>query len=236
MLPQPPPDAPAPPPSEAALLSQRKWRQLLTVGLVSLGIVVLLVLIAPLILRSRKKTDQTEAVSNARQIGLALFEFEAEYGKFPTATTIAAVKAKTGTLLPLGTKNSNDFFRQLIAAEISQNEGMFYARTAGGRKPDNVFDATHALEKRECGFTYFLGATEKDNPRRPLVVAPMIPGTDRFDPKPFKGKAVILKMDNSVTSLSIDKAGHAILDGRNLMDPHHPIWEGHAPVIAWPDL
>jgi hypothetical protein len=64
----------------------------------------------------------------------------------------------------------------------------------------------------------------------------MIPGTDRFDPKPFKGKAVILKMDNSVTSLSIDKAGHAILDGRNLMDPHHPIWEGHAPVIAWPDL
>jgi hypothetical protein len=55
MLPQPPPDAPAPPPSEAALLSQRKWRQLLTVGLVSLGIVVLLVLIAPLILRSRKK-------------------------------------------------------------------------------------------------------------------------------------------------------------------------------------
>jgi len=114
---------------------------------------------------------------------------------------------------------------------------MFYAKTAGGRKPDNVFGTTHALDKKECGFTYLLGAaTTTDNPRRPIVVAPMIPGTDRFDPKPFEGKAVMLMIDNSVTSLPIDKHGHIFIDGRNLMDPHHPIWDGHAPVIAWPDL
>ncbi|MGL5017616.1 MAG: hypothetical protein ACRDBP_05750 [Luteolibacter sp.] len=74
------------------------------------------------------------------------------------------------------------------------------------------------------------------NPSRPLVAAPMIPGTDRFDPKPFKGKAVVLKLDGSVYSLPIDKNGHVILESWNMMDPHHPVWKGHAPVIAWPEL
>ncbi|NQX02749.1 hypothetical protein HQ447_18975, partial [bacterium] len=102
-------------------------------------------------------------------------------------------------------------------------------------KPDDNFAGGEALKKGECGFTYFLGATALDNPRRPLVVTPMIPGTDRFDPKPFKGLAIFLSVDNSVTRLNIDRAGHGIVDGRNVMDPHHPIWDGHAPVIAWPE-
>ncbi len=234
MLPQPPPDAPAPPPSEAAILSRRKWKWLWIVGLGSMVVLVA----SPLFLMRRRGcySPVREAVNDARQIGLALFEFETEYGKYPDPTTIAAVRKETGTLLSLGTTSSNDFFRQLIAAGIAQSEPMFYAETAGGRKPDNIFDTTHALEKGECGFTYFLGATETCNPARPLVVARMIPGTDRFDPKPFEGKAVILKADNSVTSLPIDKHGHAILLGGNLMDPHHPIWDGHPPVIAWPEL
>ena len=109
MLTQPPPNAPAPPPSEAALLSQRKWNRLLTVGLFSFGIVVLLGLTLPLTVRSRKKSNQVEAVNNARQIGLALFEFEAEYGKFPDATTIATVRRKTDTSLSLGARTSNDY-------------------------------------------------------------------------------------------------------------------------------
>ena len=63
----------------------------------------------------------------------------------------------------------------------------------------------------------------------------MIPGTDRFDSKPFDGYAVFLKLDYSVTSYPIDKDGHVIIDGRNVMDPHHPIWGGHPPAIAWPE-
>lgn len=236
MLPQPPPDAPAPPATEAALVSRRKWKWLWMVGLGSMVAVVA----SPLFLMRRRSchSPAREATNNARQLGLALFEFETEYGKFPNATTILPVQQATGTALPMGIKTSNDFFRQLIAAGIAQSEPMFYAEISGNRKPDNIFDVGHALEKGECGFTYFLSATgdAAGNPGRPIVVAPMIPGTDQFDPKPFEGKAVLLKMDNSVTSLPIDKDGHVIVDGRNLMDPHHPIWDGHAPVIAWPDL
>ena len=186
--------------------------------------------------RPTGRADQTEAVCNARQIGLALFEFQQEYGSFPDAGTIAKVRQKTGADLKPGTKSSDDFFRQLFASEITLNETMFYSHYASVRRPDNLFTGPDALGKGECGFTYFLGATITSNPRRPLVVTPMIPGTDRFDPNPFGGKAVILRADNTVNSLKIDKAGHVILDGRNLMDPKHPIWEGNPAAIAWPEL
>ncbi len=235
MLPQPPPNAPAPPPSEAALISQRKWKWLWIIGLGSVAALGLSVLLAPLLLRSRKKSDQTEAVSNARQVGLSLLEFQQTFGTFPDTDTAAVGREKFPTDLKLGTKFSNDFFRQMIASEIAQSEQMFYAKREGARKPDNVFTGTKALEKGECGFTYLLGATTMDNPRRPLVVTPMIPGTDRFDPVPLEGKAVVLRLDNSVMSYIIEKDGHILVDGRNLMDPHHPIWDGHAPVIAWPE-
>lgn len=168
-------------------------------------------------------------------MGLVLFEFEQEYGSMPDFSTPNTVIKRTGTGLSLGSKSSNDFFRQLIAADIATNENIFYAHVAGTHKPDNVFTGSKALEKGECGFTYLLGATEGGDPHRPLVVTPMIPGTDRFDPKPFEGKLVVLRADNSVTSLAIDKQGHAIFEGRNLMDPKHPVWQGKPPSIAWPE-
>lgn len=235
MLPQPPPDAPAPPPSVAAIRSQAKQKWLWAIGLISV-MVCLLGLFAPMVIRCPKKAPQTEAVSNARQIGLALFEFEQEYGCFPGFGTAKQVRANTLSDLQMDhSKSSNDFFRQLIAANVVESEHMFFARVAGTRKPDNVVTGSKALEKGECGFSYLLGATEGCDPHRPLAVTPMIPGTDRFDPKPFEGKAVVLRADNSVTSLAIDKQGHVIFEGRNLMDPKHPVWQGKPPSIAWPE-
>lgn len=198
---------------------------------------VLAALSAPQFFESRKFVIQTEAVNNARQIGIALFEFETEYGKYPDADTIAEVRLKTGRDLDLGTTSSNDFFRQLLAAGIAQSETMFHANVTGAKKPDNRFSRGDALLDGECGFTYFLGAKSIDNPKRPVAVTPMIPGTDRFEKlKGFSGRAVVLRMDNTVSSLPIDENGHVIIDGRNMMDPHHPIWDGHAPTIAWPEL
>lgn len=236
MLPQPPPDAPAPPPSDAAILSQKKWNLLKGFGIGSI-LIVLLGLTAPMTIRSRKKTDQTEAVSNARQIGLALYEFENEYGAYPNAGTGIAVQKATGTTLHFGAKTSNDFFRQLIGGNFTQSEKMFYApKTPGVRRPDEDITGVEALKKGECGFAYFLGAKSTDNPRRPLAAAPMIPGTDRFDPKAYEGKAVVLRMDNSVTSFNIDQDGHIQIDGKLFMDPTNPIWDGHPPLIVWPEL
>lgn len=196
---------------------------------------VLLLALMPVFVRKRTICDVTEEVNNARQIGLALLEFEAEYGRFPDAMTIIAVQKETGTLLPLGTKTSNDYFRQLVGSGIAQSESMFYCRIKDSRKPDGVMDPAHALAKGEVGFAYLSGLSVEGNPSRPIIIAPLIPGTDRFDPKPFKGKAVMLKMDNSVATLPIQKDGHVLSLDQNILDPAHPVWGGKPPVIVWPE-
>ena len=236
MHPQPPLDAPAPSPSEAAILSRKKWEWLWGVGVVSIIILALAGLTPPLTAGRGKSPEQTEAVSNARQIGLALHEFEEEYGSFPDALTSEVVRQNSNTDLILGTKSSNDFLRQLLASQIAQSERMFYANIAGTRRPDEVMTKGKALEKGECGFTYLLGLTSMGNPSRPLVVAPMIPNTDRFDPNPFRGNAIILQMDGSLAIRRIEKDGYVNVAGQNMMDPTNPIWDGHPPMIAWPEL
>lgn len=112
---QPPPDAPASPLQEGAIPSRKKWGWLKAFAVLAI-LFALAGLTAPMTFRCRKKADQTEAVNNARQIGLALFEFETEYGSFPDATTIEPVREATESTLTMGTASSNDFFRQLIAA------------------------------------------------------------------------------------------------------------------------
>lgn len=192
-------------------------------------------LTSPTVIRSHKDGAQVETLSNARQIGLALFEFESEYGKFPDLSTTSPVRSKTGTLLFLGAKTSNDYFRQLIASGHAPSESVFVAKVAGAKKADDRIEGGHALEKGECGFSYLVGLSSKGNPSRPLVVTPLIPGTDRFDPTKFHGKAIILRMDISVISAPINSDGHVMMDGKNVLDPTHPIWGGKPPVIAWPE-
>ena len=235
--PQLPPDAPARPVQSFEFDSLLWWKKS-GVWIVGLFLVIgcFFSFAQPFNIRRGKKAPQTEAVNNARQIGLALSGFQDEFGQMPDTGTIEKVRQKSETDLKLGTKSSNDFFRQLMAIGIAQSESMFYAKISGTHKPDNVFAGVKALEKGECGFTYLMGAFQGCNPNRPILVTPMIPGTDRFDLKPFDGKAVILKADNSVSSYPIvTKTGHVMVNGRDLFDPANPIWEGKPPTIAWPE-
>jgi type II secretory pathway pseudopilin PulG len=241
MLPQPPPNVPAPPPSEAALSSQKRWNSLVSLGVFSIVVLLLLALTAPLTIRAHKKADLTEAISNARQIGLALYEFEQAYGRFPDESTIPQVKEiDPANTSPLGKSSSNDFFRQLIAAEIVQSEFWFYSNASGSRKPDNVINGAKALEKRECAFAYVSGLTTAGNPAgTPIVLFPMVPGKLLFDyklcKKHYNGSAVILRLDNSVTSYPVDKSGRVWIDGKDLFDPTQPFWNGKVPDVKWPE-
>ncbi len=217
--------------------------------LVELLVVIVIIaalagLTAPMVIRQRKKADQTEAVSNARQIGLAMFEFETAYGTFPDSTTVAQVTEATGTDLTLTGNTSNDYFRQLIAAEISQSEAMFYAKTAFSKKPDNVYTTTRALEAGEVGFGYILNGTNAfstaGNPARPLVVAPLaFPfATGAFDIDFYDAKAVVLRIDNSVQSLPVLRSTKLaqLGGGKNLLQAGpDSVWGTDAtPTIANP--
>lgn len=213
--------------------------------LVELLVVIVIIaalagLTAPMVIRQRKKADQTEAVNNARQIGLALFEFETEYGTFPDDATATAVKDATDTTLVSGT-NSNDRFRQLIRAGIAQSETMFYAKTAFTKKPDGILDTdTKALEAGECGFGILMdttrGLSAAGNPSRPIAGAPFKIAMDgTFDSDFYDGKAVILKLDNSVTSLPIVKtSGNVKINGKTMTETGaDTVWGVSAIVPTW---
>lgn len=202
-------------------------------------------LTAPMVIRQRKKADQTEAVSNARQIGLALFEFETSYGSFPDNSTGTTVTENTGSVLTFGGNTANDYFRQLIAAEISQSEAMFYAKTAFSRKPDNVFNtAQNALEAGEVGFGYIMNAnlafSTAGNPARPIVVAPLaFPfQTGQFDLDLYDAKAVVLRIDNSVQSIPVLRQSKLaqLGGGKNLLQVgDDTVWgTGVTPTIVNP--
>ena len=186
--------------------------------------------------RHGRNHDQTEATSNARQIGLALFEFETEYGAFPNASTIPPVEKENGTAIDLTGTSSNALFRQLFAARMTQSEQMFYARTGDSRKTDGDITPGNILEPGgENGFSYISGLTSADDPLTPLALTPMIPGTTTFDTKPFNGKAVILHIDNSARSYTIAKDGHIYDKGIDLLSPRHPVWKGKTPDIRYPE-
>lgn len=193
--------------------------------LVELLVVIVIIaslagLTAPMVIRQRKKADQTEATNNARQIGFAMFEFETEYGTFPDSETETELLNEKG--FTLGTSDSNAYFRQLFAADITQSETMFYAKSAYSKtKPDGNIQPASALEPGEVGFAYMMDGTDglstAGNPARVIVAAPLIRGGTDFDPDPYDSKAVVLRIDNSVTSLTINTDNQAILtkDGAN---------------------
>jgi len=209
---------------------------------IGLAIFILLGLIAAFFIwqdagmrRHGKGRDQTEATSNARQIGLALFEFETEYGEFPSPATRPLVEKDFGTTIDLSGTSSNALFRQLFAVEFTQSEQMFFARTKGFRKSDGLITPGNVLEPGTCGFSYITGLSAKDDPSTPLALTPLIPGTTTFDPKPFDGKAIILQIDNSVRSYKIEKDGRIYDKGQDLLSPKHPIWKGKTPDIRYPE-
>ncbi|MEO5914020.1 MAG: hypothetical protein ABIS50_07280 [Luteolibacter sp.] len=208
-----------------------KW--LIQIGV---GSMVLLLLLFVLQKMGRMRDHgEREIYNNARQVGMALFEFETEYGHFPESSTVAEVKRKGGSLLTLGGHSSNDLFAQLFAAGIAQSESMFYAKSKASKKPDAIWnsDAT-VLAHGECGFAYIYGLASTGDPDTPLIFGPVIPGTTTLDRKSNDGKAAVLRMDNSVTRLPIDSSGKIIYKGMDLLDPRQPFWHGKAPDVRWP--
>lgn len=171
---------------------------------------------------ARKRT----AFHNARQISLAMFEFESKFGAFPNEETAAAVAKATGTTARLGAATANDCFYQLMAANIMPAPDLFTWEEPGQDKG--------ALGLEKCAFSYLSGMNAAGNPRRPLVVAPLVPGTRFFDRETFGGKAVILRVDGSMDTFDIERDGTVKLDGMDLFDPDQPIWGGTVPTIKWP--
>ena len=209
-------------------------RWILLIGSLSILYLLAIRILPVAMARANAGHYKDEAIRNLRQIGLMLFLFDDDYGRFPDATTIPTVQAATSTTLALGNSSSNELFRQLLATGTA-DEMIFWADLSGnGRYPDGVL-GPDALVPGECAFTYIAGLDSNGAGETPVVMAPVIRGTWKFDPKPFDGKAVVLFLNSSTTAFPIDKNGDVIINGLNLFDPRQPFWRGKAPDIKYPE-
>jgi prepilin-type N-terminal cleavage/methylation domain-containing protein len=215
--------------------------------LVELLVVIVIIaslagLTAPMVIRQRKKADQTTATNNARQIGLALVEFDNDYGSYPGASALAQLDDSAEVKGTAGS-DSNGYFRMLFQASLTQSEDMFYAKAKSTIKPDGIITSSECLKAGECGFGYLAAGTEglssAGNPSRPLVIAPLTPGATTLDPEPFDKNLVALRGDNSVVSLKMTVASGALVGTvkqgqEDLFAAANPIWGGTAPTIKPP--
>lgn len=176
------------------------------------------------------KAKQTLAIMNLRQLGLAMFEFETDYGSFPDEETAKEVKKATGKDINLKVETSDDCFRQLLDAEILVNDKILTLQSPGAKPKDG----DPAAKPLKCVFSYCYGISSAGNPGRPLVCYPLLDGKTTFDLAPLGGRAVVLFADNSVRSFPIEKDGRVLIDGKDLFDPAQPYWGGKKPVVKWP--
>jgi prepilin-type N-terminal cleavage/methylation domain-containing protein len=218
--------------------------------LVELLVVIVIIaslaaLSAPMIMGQIKKANKAEAISNSKQIGLALFEFDSDYGSYPDADTLTEVGEAfpNAEVVPTGAADSNACFQQLLQAGILKSEEIFYTKAAGTRKPDgDISTATEAIAAGECGFGYIMNGSEAystaGNASRVIIVSPLAEGGgDTFDINPFGGIAVLYKIDNSAAAVKIradkDKEdGPAIIAGDDFMKAK--FWGTTTPTIIKP--
>ncbi|MGB1131277.1 MAG: hypothetical protein ACPG4K_14590 [Haloferula sp.] len=189
--------------------------------------VALLVVLAPMIKRQKKAADRTSAISSTKGLGLAMLEFDQEYGCFPLEDTVEKVQRRTETELDLSGHSSNALFRQLIAFGV-QSEEIFWCRhpELTGGKPDNDIAPGKALVAGEVGFSYLAGFRADMNPGLPVLLAPMKIGTETFHSDVFDGKAVILRLDNSAEAVQIraDDGTISLGGDHRLFDPDYELW------------
>lgn len=218
-------------------------------GVILLIIGVFLVMVDRLGRQRGRGHEQVEAVNNARQLGLALFEFEKEYGSFPDETTAAKVRQKTGTQLDLGNTSANDYFRQLVAADIVSSPSMFYAKAAFSKKPRKPAELGQwTLEPGTVGFGYLMNGksgfnNKEGNPARPLACTPLAfdgktVSNEQFDVDLYGIKAVILRMENSVACHPVSRRTRliAMSSGKTLLQTGpDTVWSStESPVIIPP--
>ncbi len=232
MTPEPRPDEPTP---QAPLPKRPVSNRAILGALFLLLSIPLALLFLPPIMEDQKVANLSEASSNLRCLSCMLYSFDEEYGSFPDSSTAIDVKDCTGTPLTLGDSSSNQLFRQLIAT-VGRAESIFWAKTSrDSKKPDNNIDSTAtALAPGECAFSYVSGRSSF-GVGTPVVMTPLIPGTTRFDPKPFGRKAVVFFVGDDVRILPIEPDGRVLVNGRDLFDPAQPYWHGKPPDLKWPE-
>ncbi len=180
---------------------------------------------------------RSDAFSNGRRLHITLIAFSEKYGTFPSSETLQKiVEERKITDYPLAT--SNDYLRQFVASGIIKYENIgwcHHPKVTGKKADDIVFPLDQAFAPGECGFCYIPGLSANSPPDMPVLFAPIIPGTTLFDPEPFMGRAIVVRVNGTVTAETISKDGRVrIGSGITFFDPDAPHWYGTTPYVVHP--
>jgi len=178
-------------------------------------IAALAALSTPVVLKQQKKAAATEAVNNAKQHFILLFEFDQDNGAYPGAAatmTSAAVAA-----------SSNEVFREFFISSQIDSEDIFFCKNGLTTKPDGDIGTAatvyaNAVAVNEVGFHYLLkdaanGHSTASPSGVPLEITPcdaLTPtAASPFNLAPFGGRAIVLFNDGACKSLPITEGATA---------------------------
>ncbi len=202
----------------------------------------------PVIINQRKAGYRAEAIANIKQVGMAMFNFDQDYGSYPCdATGIEVKNNNPDAVMNFGNNSSNDFFRQLIASGHIDTENSFFAKAPYTKKPDNNMSQGKCLGPGEVGFAYFMATTTEPlsssgNSGRPLMAAAVYNGLSNgtFDPDVYDKKAVVFRIDQSARAENVRPSDKKVLigGGKTLMQggDRNTVWGTDInPVIKAPE-
>lgn len=160
-------------------------------------IAALAALSTPVVLKQQKKAAATEAINNAKQVYLLLFEHDQDTGAFPAEA---------------GTANLN--FRKFLTDGYTSSEEIFYAKTAFTIKPDGNTTGTEGCGAGEVGFLYVEGLSTTSPANAPIMGSPQLAAGagSTMDINAFGGSAVVLRNDGGVKSFRINPTTNLITE------------------------
>ncbi|SHK47239.1 prepilin-type N-terminal cleavage/methylation domain-containing protein [Rubritalea squalenifaciens DSM 18772] len=152
------------------------------------------------IMRNIKKSKQTEATSNMRQVLMALQSFATDNdGMYPNEDTTRS--GQDGSTL-------EGCFNQLLSGKYINEEKYFYSQVnaevilTSTKGPDN----DGSLTTDECTTGYVRGLSSTSKPEAPILFDSAIsPG--KFDTAVWDGYAIVARIDQSVKTMPIDFTG-----------------------------
>jgi len=201
-------------------------------------IAALAALSTPVVLKQQKKAAATEAVNNAKQMFILLFEFDQDKGAYPGSAGVNSTGAVSA--------DSNAVFREFFISSAIDTEELFYCKNGLTIKPDGDIGTagtnTEACAAGEVGFHYLMKtATASHGTSSPSGVPLVITPGDAVAPtaaspfaiNPFGGRAVVLFNDGSCKSLPITAVGTAGLGALSTTAAENPLSATYPPnVIA----
>ena len=200
-------------------------------------IAALAALSTPVVLKQQKKAAATEAVNNAKQMFILLFEFDQDKGGYPGAAGTNSGGALSAT--------SNAVFREFFISSAIDTEDLFYCKNGLTVKPDGDLGVAptylNAGGAGEVGFHYLMkSATASHSTSSPSGVPLIITPGDAVAPtpaspfaiNPFGGRAIVLFNDGACKSLPITAIGTAGLGALSLTAAENPLSATYPPNVV----